>query len=58
MERIKKGAAKGIEEISNKLFEMALAGNVTAMIFFLKTRAGWKEGQEIDFRQSLTLDDF
>jgi hypothetical protein len=29
--------------VANALFEAALSGNVTAMIFFLKTQAGWKE---------------
>lgn len=42
-EAIKKGRASGIQQVSNVLFEAALAGNVTAMIFYLKVRAGWKE---------------
>ena len=42
-EAIKKGRASGIQQVSNALFEAALSGNVTAMIFFLKTQAGWKE---------------
>jgi hypothetical protein len=45
---IKRGAASAVEEVANKLFETALAGNVTAMIFFLKSRAGWKECVEVD----------
>ena len=35
---IKKGRAQGIAQVSNALFESAIGGNVTAMIFYLKTR--------------------
>lgn len=31
--------------IAQTLFQQAKAGNTTAMIFWLKTRAGWKETQ-------------
>lgn len=40
---IDKGRADSVEKVANKLFEAAMNGNVTAMIFFLKCRAGWKE---------------
>ena len=40
---IKRGKAKGIAVVTNKLMESIKAGNITAMIFFLKTQAGWKE---------------
>jgi transposase len=30
-------------QIGKSLFEQARAGNTSAMIFWLKTRAGWKE---------------
>lgn len=42
-EAIKRGKAKGIGEIANRLYENAKNGNVVAQIFFLKCRAGWKE---------------
>src|SRR5919106_1013113 len=42
-EAIKKGRARGIQKVSNALFEAAINGNVTAMIFYLKSRAGWAE---------------
>ena len=42
-EAIKRGKAKGIAHVANKLIANAEAGNVTAQIFFLKTQAGWKE---------------
>jgi len=40
---IKKGKAKGIALVTNKLMESIKGGNMTGMIFFLKTQAGWKE---------------
>lgn len=42
-EAIKKGQAKGISNISNALYNSAMDGNVTAQIFYLKTRG--EEGQ-------------
>ena len=38
-----KKKAKGIQEVSNALFESALQGCVPAMIFYLKARAGWSD---------------
>ena len=32
-------------QIANTLFQNAKSGNMTAAIFWLKTRAGWKETQ-------------
>ena len=37
------GAAKANAQIAGFLFNSARNGNVTAQIFWLKTRAGWKE---------------
>jgi len=42
-EAIKRGKAKGIALVTNKLMESIKNGNMTGMIFFLKTQAGWKE---------------
>lgn len=47
-EAIKRGKLKGITVVANKLFEAANSGNTTAMIFFLKCQAGWKEAQKIE----------
>lgn len=44
---VKCGQAKGIAVVTNKLMEQVKRGNVTAMIFYLKARAGWREKQEI-----------
>jgi hypothetical protein len=43
MEAIEKGKASGIGRVANKLFDLAMEGNVTAAIFFLKARAGWRD---------------
>ncbi len=40
---IKRGKGKGIQQVTNKLFEKALEGDNTAMIFYLKNRAGWQD---------------
>lgn len=45
---IKKGQAKGIIHVTNKLREQIDNGNTTATIFFLKTRPGWKETHRIE----------
>lgn len=49
---IKRGKAKGIAIVTNKLMEQIKSGNTTAMIFFLKSQAGWKESQQIDMTSS------
>ena len=38
MDSIKRGRSKGMDEITNALFEKAKAGDNTSMIFYLKTR--------------------
>lgn len=49
-EAIKKGKAQGIGHVTNKLREQIDNGNVTAILFFLKCRAGWNEHAEIERR--------
>jgi transposase len=55
-------------QVGKSLFEQAKAGNTAAMIFWLKTRAGWKEvqtheitgrdGEPIEFKEvKLTIVD-
>lgn len=44
-EAIKRGKAKGIAIVTNKLMGKIKNGNTTAIIFFLKSQAGWKESQ-------------
>ena len=43
-EELDRGVAEANAVISGSLFAAAKAGNTTAQIFWLKTRAGWKEG--------------
>lgn len=43
----KKGKAKAIAKASGKLMKMVHDGNLTAIIFFLKTQAGWREGIDV-----------
>ena len=45
---IKRGQARGIDAVTNALFEKAtIDRDNTAMIFFLKNRAGWADKQEV-----------
>lgn len=37
------GKVKTITKVADSLVRQALAGNITAIIFYLKTQAGWKE---------------
>ena len=47
----KKGRGKAIAGVASNLINQARNGNVSAAIFYLKTQAGWKEGD--DKKQSL-----
>ena len=48
LDAIKRGEAMGIEEVTNALFENAtVERDNTAIIFYLKNRAGWVDKQEI-----------
>lgn len=42
-EALKRGKASGIATVANNLFEQSAEGNVSAGIFYLKNRAGWKD---------------
>tara|TARA_R110002124_G_scaffold70355_1_gene188984 strand:- start:774 stop:1262 length:489 start_codon:yes stop_codon:yes gene_type:complete len=45
---IKAGQARGIDAVTNALFENATVDrNVPSIIFFLKNRAGWVDKQEV-----------
>ena len=48
LDAIKRGEAMGIEEVTNALFENAtLERDNTAIIFYLKNRAGWVDKKEV-----------
>ncbi len=40
---IKRGKASGITKVANALMKKAIGGDTTAMIFFLKSQAQWRE---------------
>lgn len=52
--RYKKGRAKAIGKVSQGLLQKAISGDNTAMIFYLKTQAGWKETTVIETSQDVT----
>lgn len=45
---IEKGRSKGVGGIANTLYQQAMSGNITAAIFYLKTRARWAEARPED----------
>lgn len=47
-EELKIGTIKANAAIANTLYKQALDGNTTAAIFWLKTRAGWRETQHVE----------
>ena len=44
--------AKVISQTASLLFDQCKAGNVSAMMFLLKTRGGWRETNQIDHTSS------
>lgn len=46
--RFRKGKSKAIVTIGKNLIEQAKEGNLTAIIFYLKTQAGWRETEQKD----------
>lgn len=42
------GKDKANAKVAKALYEQATAGNTTAMIFWLKTQAGWREKSDVD----------
>ena len=52
-ERYKRGRARAVGSVAQSLLAKARSGNVTAMIFFLKTQGGWRETLAIDARTEM-----
>lgn len=48
----KKGKAGAVLGVSKSLINKAIAGNMVAAIFYLKTQAGWKETSVIDHQST------
>lgn len=55
-ERYKRGKARAVGAVAQSLVTKARAGNVTAMIFFLKTQGGWRESVDLAVKQE-TIDE-
>ena len=54
-ECINRGKAKGIATVAKNLFQQSADGNVSAGIFFMKNRAGWKDKQEVENTAKVTI---
>ena len=55
-DRIKAGQARGIDAVTNALFENATVDrNVPSIIFFLKNRAGWVDKTETKIHEERTV---
>ena len=51
-EELDQALARANASVGGALFNKATKGDTTAMIFWMKTRAGWREKQEIDLTSS------
>lgn len=49
---IESGKSKGIANVSNKLMQNAMDGNIIAQIFYLKCQAGWREADKTPPQES------
>ena len=49
---LEKGAALANIAVGKKLFERCMAGDAAALIYWTKTRMGWKETQKVDLTSS------
>ncbi len=56
--RYQKAKAKGINTLASTLFKQAEGGNTTALIFWLKTRAGWTESIDINSTVNIEINKF
>ena len=51
------GALRVNAKIGGKLFQKAMAGDTTSLIFWAKTRMGWKETSTLDLNATGSLGD-
>lgn len=64
-EELRNGALKVNAQVGGKLFQKAMAGDTASLIFWCKTRMGWKETSGLDVNANVaakllpgTVDDF
>lgn len=55
LEQYKIGKSKAIKNVGTSLIMKAMAGDVGACAFYLKTQAGWKEKHEVTLDGDLTI---
>lgn len=48
LEHYKRGKTRAIGNVAKNLLTLANEGNLTAIIFYLKTQAGWRETTDIN----------
>ena len=48
LDALEQGQAQGELAVANVLYEAAINGNVTAAIFYLKSRCGWSEKSQVE----------
>ena len=51
-EELDQALAQANASVGGALFNKATKGDTTAMIFWMKTRAGWRERQQVDHTSS------
>jgi hypothetical protein len=52
-DEIDTGSTKAIAKVGTALFQKAIKGDTSCMIFFLKTRGGWREKQQVEHSGSV-----
>jgi hypothetical protein len=51
-EELDQSSAKANAQVGGHLYRKAISGDTAAMIFWMKTRAGWREKSEVDHTSS------
>lgn len=51
-----RGTAQATANVAKTLYQQATKGNVAAMIFWMKARAGWREKHDITIRDGKPLE--
>ena len=52
----KGGKQRAIAGVATSLLQQARDGNITAMIFYLKTQAGWRETQNMEHSGGIVIE--